>query len=135
MTRDEKNQQIRGFLERLQRIVSACHEEGDAQRILPEFFQCEQDLIFFLTDAGFHHDARLIASHAQHRAATSYSPGIHTIEDDAEFYGEQLENIRGDLRFPTHAAPVRSIAVEMFFDPATESRLRSLWDGLAAIGA
>jgi hypothetical protein len=100
MTRDEKIQQIRKFIEAFQQIVATADVNNGCKQALPRFSKCEQNLIGFLSDAGFGKDASIVESHARHIPATYGAPLIHTIRDDVEFYVGKLEVILEDLLHP-----------------------------------
>lgn len=108
MTRAEKVQRTRRFIEKLQQIVATADLDDDCKQTLPRFHKCEQNLIRFLSDAGFSNDASVVESHASHIPATYGAPLIHTIKDDVEFYVGKLDAILQDLLYPSYAAEPRS---------------------------
>jgi hypothetical protein len=102
MTSEEKIGYIRGFIQRLQEIVATADVGDDCKRALPRFHNCEQNLISFLGDAGFHNDASIVAANANHIPATYGAPLIDSIQEDVEFYCGKLDAILEDLLHPIY---------------------------------
>ena len=102
MTHEEKIEHVRGFIQRFQQIVTTADVDEDCKQALPRFHKCEQNLISFLSDAGFQQDASVIASHANYIPATYGTPLIGTLREDAEFYCGKLNAILEDLLDPIY---------------------------------
>ncbi len=119
MTRDDKIQRIRRFIDRLQQIVATADVDDDCKQALPRFHSCEQKLISFLADACLHQDASVISSHAQYVPATYGAPVIDTMKDDVEVYCGKLNAILEDLLDPIYTPEPKLRSVQ----PASPERL------------
>jgi hypothetical protein len=102
MTRNEKIEQLRAFIMKLRDIVATADVGDNCKLALPKFHKCEQNLIHFLSDAGFKHDAAVVASHANQVPATYGAPLIQTMEKDVDFYSSKLNAILDDLLNPVY---------------------------------
>jgi len=103
MTADEKVIQIKKFIDRFDEIIRTADVDRNCDQALPRFHKCEDNLIAFLSDAGFDEEARIISAHADYIPANYGAPLIHTIREDVEFYTGKLNALLEDLENPVYA--------------------------------
>lgn len=118
MTRDEKIEHVKRFIQRLQEIVATADVDDDCKQALPRFNKCEQNLISFLGDAGFQQDASIIASHANYIPATYGTPLIYTMREDVEFYCRKLNAMLEDLLHPIYTPKPKPIVIKPSGQPS-----------------
>ena len=105
---------------KLRDIVATADVEEDCKIALPKFHKCEQNLIHFLSDAGFEDDAVVVESHASYIPATYGAPLIETIEKDVDFYCGKLNAILDDLLDPVYT-PAVTIPQRVNLKPAVNT--------------